>query len=234
MKSHQGASSRWAAEYESRGLPSSFRQEPSGAVLDLVQIALELGINPQECVAVDLGCGTGRNSLFLAGHGFTVYAIDLVASLIDELQSKAQAVGLQSRLQAICGDVCEPWPLGAAAAGIAVDTFCYKHLMDAEDRAAYRRELARVVKQRGLYLLTLASIEDGYYGSLPNQPISTGMRVIQDPINGIESVLYERTAVEEEFAPNFSVVRYVEKKKPGRMHGAEHARVTHFFVMQRR
>lgn len=234
MKSDNGAPGRWAAEYESRGLPSSFRQAPSEAVRDFVVMALDLGVNPQECIAIDLGCGTGRNSLFLAGHGFTVYALDLVASLIGELQSKAQALGLQSRLQAICGDVCEPWPVGEAAAGVAVDTFCYKHLMDAEDRAAYRRELARVVKPGGLFLLTLASIEDGYYGSLPIQSISTGMRAIQDPANGIESVLYERAAVEEQFAPDFRVVRYVEKKKSGQMHGAEHARVTHFFVMQRR
>jgi hypothetical protein len=90
------------------------------------------------------------------------------------------------------------------------------------------------VKPGGLFLLTLASIEDGYYGSLPTQYISTGMRAIQDPANGIESVLYERAAVQEQFAPDFSVVRYVEKKKSGQMHGAEHARVTHFFVMQRR
>jgi SAM-dependent methyltransferase len=234
VKSDKAALGLWTAEYESRGLPSSFLTEPSGAVRDFVAMALGLGIKPLDCLAIDVGCGTGRNSLYLAQHGFTVYAIDQVPRLVNELQIKAQALGLTPRLQAICGDVCEPWPLGDASAGVAVDTFCYKHIMDAKDRAAYRRELARVVKSGGLFLLTLASIEDGYYGSLPYRSVSSGMRAIRDPANGIESVLYERTTVEEQFACNFSVVRHVEKKKPGEMHGGEYARAGHFFVMQRR
>ncbi|HEX3684300.1 MAG TPA: class I SAM-dependent methyltransferase [Bryobacteraceae bacterium] len=234
MKSDKAGLGLWEAEYESRGLPSSFLTEPSGAVRDFVPLALDLGIKPLECVAIDLGCGTGRNSLYLAQHGWTVYAIDQVASLVDELQIKAQVLGLTPRLQAICGDVCDPWPLADASAGVAVDTFCYKHIMDAEDRATYRRELARVVKPGGLFLLTLASIDDGYYGCLPYRSVHSRMRAIRDPANGIESVLYERTTVEEQFACDFSVVRYVEKKKSGQMHGGEFARAGHLFVMQRR
>ncbi|HTU47203.1 MAG TPA: class I SAM-dependent methyltransferase [Bryobacteraceae bacterium] len=227
-------STLWAAEYETRGLPSSFRQEPSGAVRDFVPMALDLGIQPQESIAIDLGCGTGRNSLYLAEQGFTVCAIDIVPELISRLRTKAEATGVGSRLQAICGTVSEPWPVDDGVATVAIDTFCYKHLMDSEDRAVYRRELARVFKPGGLFLLTLASTEDGYYGSLPYRSLSPGMHAIRDPANGIESVLYERMAVEERFASDFSVVQYREKKKPGQMHGSEYDRVTHAFVMSRR
>ncbi len=194
---------------------------------------LDAGIDPRGRIAMDLGCGTGRNSLYLAEHGFTVCAIDIVPALISELRSKAEAAGFDSSLQAISGSVCDSWPLPDGAADVAIDTFCYKHLMESEDRAAYRRELGRVLKPDGLFLLTLASIEDGYYGSLPYGSIDTGMRRICDPGNGIESVLYDRAAVEKDFAGDFNVVRYFEKRKPGQMHGAEYNRVTYVFVMSR-
>jgi SAM-dependent methyltransferase len=234
VKTDTDSSNLWAAEYESGGLPSSFRQDPSGAVVEFVALTLATGINPRECVAMDLGCGTGRNSLYLAGHGFTVYAMDIVPALISELRTKAEAAGVENRLRAICGSVCEAWPVTDGVAAVAIDTFCYKHLMDSQDRAVYRRELARVLKPGGLFLLTLASIEDGYYGLLPYRSVNAGMHAIRDPANGIDSVLYARTAVEERFATNFSVIQYLEKRKPGQMHGAEYGRVTHVFVMSRR
>ena len=192
------------------------------------------GVDLQGRIAMDLGCGTGRNSLYLAEHGFTVYAIDIVPDLISRLQRKAEAAGMGSRLLAICGSVCDPWPAPDGAVEVAIDTFCYKHLMESEDRAAYRSELARVLKPGGQFLLTLASIEDGYYGALPYRSIDSGMHAIYDPANRIESVLYDRGAVEKRFAGDFSVTQHFEKRKRGQMHGAEYNRVTYVFVMSRR
>ena len=234
MSSAKESSDLWAAEYESGGLPSSFRAEPSGAVRDFLPMALTFGVEPQESVAIDLGCGTGRNGLYLAERGFTVWAMDIVPALISQLRSKAEAAGVSARLHAICASVCEPWPPDDGLAAVAIDTFCYKHLMDTGDRMAYRQQLERVLRPGGLFLLTLASIEDGYYGLLPYRSLGAGMRGITDPANGIGSILYEREAVEECFANSFSVIRYLEKTKPGTMHGVEYPRVTHVFVMRRR
>lgn len=197
-------------------------------------MAVARGIRPQDTIAIDLGCGTGRNTLYLAEHGFRVYGMDIVPEMIAQLRGKAEAAGSGARVYGVCGNVCARWPTGDSILGIAIDTFCYKHVMDADERSAYRRELARTLKQGGLLLLTLASTEDGYYGLLPYRRLDTGMRVIRDPGNGIESVLYERSAIERSFADSFDVLHYAEKRKRGRMHGAEYDRATHVFVMQRR
>jgi SAM-dependent methyltransferase len=234
VKSAEEAARAWAAEYGSKGLPSSFREEPSGAVRDFVPMALGLGVCAQEAVAIDIGCGTGRNSLYLAQQGFIVHALDMVPEMISQLREKADAAGSRSRLRAVCANVCEPWPIEGHSAAIAIDTFCYKHVMEAEGRLAYRRELARTLKPGGLFLLTLASIEDAYYGLLPFRQLDDGMRAINDPGNGIDSVLYERFAIEQSFADEFDVLRYAVKRKPGLMHGAEYLRVTHVFIARRR
>jgi len=46
------------------------------------------------CRAIDLGCGTGRNALFLAQHGFEVTGVDFAAAGIAKARQRAQAAGV--------------------------------------------------------------------------------------------------------------------------------------------
>ena len=48
------------------------------------------------CRAIDLGCGTGRNALFLAQNGFEVTGVDFAASAIAKAKQKADAAGLKA------------------------------------------------------------------------------------------------------------------------------------------
>lgn len=47
------------------------------------------------CRAIDLGCGTGSNAVFLAQRGFEVTAVDFASSAIQKAQRKAEATGVQ-------------------------------------------------------------------------------------------------------------------------------------------
>lgn len=47
---------------------------------------------------VDLGCGTGRNALFLAQQGFHVTGIDYATSAIEKARQKAEMAGLEVEL----------------------------------------------------------------------------------------------------------------------------------------
>lgn len=46
------------------------------------------------CRAIDLGCGTGSNAIFLAQHGFEVTGVDFAASAIDKARGRAEAAGV--------------------------------------------------------------------------------------------------------------------------------------------
>ncbi len=65
----------------------------------------EASKNLQECIfhckgtkALDLACGAGRNSVFLAEHGFDVDAIDIAKIAIEALNSEAKNKNLLSKI----------------------------------------------------------------------------------------------------------------------------------------
>ena len=41
--------------------------------------------------ALDIGCGTGDNSIYLAKHGWQVTGVDFVAKAVDKARAKAAA-----------------------------------------------------------------------------------------------------------------------------------------------
>ncbi|MEV4299225.1 class I SAM-dependent methyltransferase [Microbispora rosea] len=48
--------------------------------------------------ALELGCGTGTNAVYLARHGWEVVAVDLVDRAIEQAQERAGAAGVAVRL----------------------------------------------------------------------------------------------------------------------------------------
>ena len=63
-------------------------------VLPLVKRAARLFRERGYRTVLDLACGTGRHSLYLARRGFEVYATDASATAVDILRRKAAAAGL--------------------------------------------------------------------------------------------------------------------------------------------
>ncbi|MEK7665581.1 MAG: class I SAM-dependent methyltransferase [Patescibacteria group bacterium] len=55
--------------------------------------------------------------------------------------------------------VHEKWPYADKGFDLVLDIFCYEHQRTDEQKATYRRELKRVMKDDGLYLLSLANNE---------------------------------------------------------------------------
>ena len=58
---------------------------------ELVELVESGRIAPSR--AIDLGCGTGSNAVFLAQHGFDVTAVDYAASAIEKARERAKAAG---------------------------------------------------------------------------------------------------------------------------------------------
>ncbi len=105
--------------------------------------------NPQRGRALDLGCGTGTNSIFLAQHGYHVVGVDFSSKAIATARQKATRAGLTidfhvadvTRLDFLT----EPFDF-------VLDIGCL-HAIDPEGRARYATHLARLTRPGGVFML---------------------------------------------------------------------------------
>jgi ubiquinone/menaquinone biosynthesis C-methylase UbiE len=116
---------------------------------ELQRVLAESGLRP--CRALELGCGTGTNALFLAQMGFEVTAADVSELAIKEAGEKAGEAGVQVRF--IQSDVLNLPDLGPAFPFV-FDRGLY-HVIRTVDLEGYLRTLDRY-SERGGYYLTLA------------------------------------------------------------------------------
>ncbi|MFI7011518.1 class I SAM-dependent methyltransferase [Streptomyces sp. NPDC050145] len=102
--------------------------------------------------ALDLGCGPGRNALFLASRGFEVDAVDLSPVALDWARERDREAGAGVRF--VCGDAFGD--AGAELVGpydLIVDSGCLHHLPP-HRRISYLALLDRVLAPGGHLALT--------------------------------------------------------------------------------
>ncbi|HET7666880.1 MAG TPA: class I SAM-dependent methyltransferase [Mycobacterium sp.] len=111
--------------------------------------------------ALDLGCGTGDSSIYLAKHGWLVTGIDFVAKAVEKAQAKARAS--EVTVNFVRADVTRLSTEGIGSNfDLIVDNGCL-HGMSAEDRDAYVREVTAVAAP-GARLLLVEFVTGASYG----------------------------------------------------------------------
>jgi SAM-dependent methyltransferase len=170
--------------------------------------------------AVDVGCGKGRNSLFLARKGMNVTAMDFAPNAVATLQKMASRLKLGEKVRAIVQDATDEWPVETHHTDLAIDTFCFRHLPTLEACQIYKKNLLRILGANGYYLFSFASIGDGYYGHYVREPSQAPMPVDKavciDPTYGVECPLYTREKIIRFFLPELEVLDELKsEKRPG-------------------
>jgi methyl halide transferase len=100
---------------------------------ELQRCVVEMRLTP--CRAIEVGCGTGTNIIWLAQQGFDCTAVDLSPRAIEQARAKASAAGVQVRL--VVGDVSTPPNLDPPFA-FFFDRGCY-HAVRRSDVEPYLR-----------------------------------------------------------------------------------------------
>lgn len=111
--------------------------------------------------ALDLGCGTGDSSIYLARHGWTVTGVDFVPNALKKARAKAAAAKLSVNF--VHADVTRLSQEGIGADfPLIVDNGCLHNMSD-HDRDAYVREVSAVAAAEAR-LLIVAFLPGGRFG----------------------------------------------------------------------
>jgi SAM-dependent methyltransferase len=115
---------------------------------------------------LDVGCGAGTNSIFLARAGFRVRGVDLAPVAIAVARRRAKRARLTIDFQ-VADALRLPFP--SASFGGAVDVGCF-HTFDPRLRPALARELARVLRPGARYVLSWIAREHSGSSGPPHRP----------------------------------------------------------------
>ncbi len=109
--------------------------------------------------ALDLGCGTGDASIYLARHGWTVTGVDFVPKALERARAKAANLSVNF----LHADVTHLSQAGIGADfRLIVDNGCLHNMSD-DDRDAYVREVSAVAAPDAR-LLIVAFVPGGRLG----------------------------------------------------------------------
>jgi SAM-dependent methyltransferase len=119
--------------------------------------------------ALDVGCGTGIDTIYLARHGWDVTGVDMVPKALAIARRNASAAGVKPRL--VGGDVTRSDELGVGDGyTLLLDFGCF-HTLPEDRRPAYVTSLSRVAAPDATLLMY------GFLQPPKAAPVHAGIKV---------------------------------------------------------
>lgn len=141
--------------------------------------------------ALDLGCGQGGDSLWLASRGWTVTGVDVSPTAVQRVAAHAAVQGLSERVQVERHDLSVTFPEGA----FELVSAQYFHSPVAMDRAAVLARAAGAVVPGGMLLVVDHASVPPWSWADPNSVFPTARQTL-DGI-GLDLDGWEVTVVED-------------------------------------
>jgi malonyl-CoA O-methyltransferase len=114
---------------------------------------------------LEIGCGTGKNTEFLATVADRVTAVDFSPGMLRQAATKAAAQGFAGRIDFAIVDVTQPWPLADGQCDLIVCNLVLEHVGDLNSVFS---EAARVLAAGGEFFLCELHPFRQYEGTLAN------------------------------------------------------------------
>lgn len=103
--------------------------------------------------ALEVGCGMGRNTNWLADIGLNAIGMDISEVAIQEARKRAQEAGVNAKYQV--QSVADRWPFEPESIDLVFDLVTL-HLLTSRETKSYKNELCRCIKPLGrLFVYTL-------------------------------------------------------------------------------
>lgn len=134
--------------------------EASSGVIKFFNWLQEKGKKPFK--AIEIGCGKGRNVIWLAKQGLFVTGIDFSQVAIKEAKRRARLEGVK-KSQFFVHDVTKSWPFDSGSFDIVIDCFATTDIESIKGREFVAQEIYRVLKSGGYLLVYSLSTDDEFH-----------------------------------------------------------------------
>ncbi len=147
----------WEREYRNPLLVTKKEDPQSDTLRFLKYLKKERKYKVEEKNILDLGCGTGRNSNYLAEEGNSVIGIEISKTALSLAKTRAKNLGVSVDYR--IGDIGDKYDIKDSSIDIVLDVTSSNSLNE-KGRAVYLEEVNRVLKTGG-YVFVRALCKDG-------------------------------------------------------------------------
>lgn len=138
----------------------------TGRACTELQRRLTAGDIPRAEGALDLGCGSGLQTLLLAEHGLDVVGVDLSRTAIEIARERASGHPAGARVRFMAGDLTELPGIGEPF-DVLFDRGCY-HLLRRENLVGFLAALQKLSRPGSLlFLMAFSAVEPPEFPGLP-------------------------------------------------------------------
>jgi SAM-dependent methyltransferase len=137
-----------------------FGDEPSLAARRAAERFLEGGCS----LLMELGAGQGRDTLYFAGQGFRVYALEYSESGLWGIIDKGVKTDLGEMITPVFHDLRKPLPFGDASLDGCFSHMLYCMAFSRAELEFLNGEICRVLKPGGLNVYTVRHKGDAHFG----------------------------------------------------------------------
>lgn len=141
---------RWDQRYVDGDLP----WDSGKPDVHLSKVIEKHGIKPGR--GLEIGCGTGTNSMWLAKQGFEMTGLDLSPTAITKAEAKAAAGGIDCRF--LVSDFLVDEVLGAPFE-FAYDRGCFHVFDSADERSRFASRVAELIEPDGMWHSLIGSTD---------------------------------------------------------------------------
>jgi SAM-dependent methyltransferase len=158
---------------------------------NLIQAVTATPIRP--CKALEIGCGTGDNAIWLSQQNFHVVGIDTSEIAIEK--AKEKALSAHAKCTFLAGDIFTGHVEGAPF-GFAFDRGCFHTLGSDDERKKFAENVNGHLEKDGLWLTLLGNADEQRGGPGPPQ------RAARDIVNAVEPYFEILSLVSGSFGSN--------------------------------
>lgn len=180
---------------------------------------------------LEIGCGKGRNVVWLAKQGLDATGIDFSPAAIKEARRRAKLDGVK-KAHFFVHDVTKPWPFNAGNFDIVIDCFATTDIETAKGREFVAKEISRVLKSGGYLCVYLLSTDDEFHKEMIKISPAKEKNAFINPKTGKFEKTFDRQELIN-FHKNFKLIAEERIEKIAVFFGKEYKCKHHWMIFQK-
>jgi len=130
------------------------------------------------CKVLDIGCGTGDNSIWLARNCFQVVGIDTSELALERAKERASKANVECNFRPV--DFLKD-KIEAAPFGFVFDRGCFHSFSSESDRRSFAQHVATHLEEGGLWLTIVGNADEHRQGPGPPQRTAADIVLAVEP-----------------------------------------------------